>query len=87
SGKSSVKKRPVRHLEIGKTRPNVPYRFDCRVELSDGSTYVRKSVFPRAEWRYIKDIRNQAQWNPSIAAELAAQMEAGGRMARFQRRF
>ncbi|KAJ8099731.1 hypothetical protein POJ06DRAFT_254335 [Lipomyces tetrasporus] len=80
-------KLPKRKYRFGETRPAVYYKFDCTVELSDGSTYVRQSPFPRIEWRYLRDQRLHPLWNPTIKGLQAVQTEAGGRMWRFNQRY
>ncbi|KAK9316327.1 hypothetical protein V1522DRAFT_405334 [Lipomyces starkeyi] len=80
-------KLPKRKYRFGETRPAVYYKFDCTVELSDGSTYVRQSPFPRIEWRYLRDQRLHPLWNPTIKGLQAVQSEAGGRMWRFNQRY
>ncbi|KAK9236337.1 hypothetical protein V1525DRAFT_407267 [Lipomyces kononenkoae] len=80
-------KLPKRKYRFGETRPAVYYKFDCTVELSDGSTYVRQSPFPRTEWRYLRDQRLHPLWNPTIKGLQAVQSETGGRMWRFNQRY
>ncbi|KAK9434296.1 hypothetical protein V1505DRAFT_359751 [Lipomyces doorenjongii] len=80
-------KLPKRKYRFGETRPAVYYKFDCAVELSDGSTYVRQSPFPRIEWRYLRDQRLHPLWNPTIKGLQAVQSETGGRMWRFNQRY
>ncbi|KAK9372692.1 mitochondrial 54S ribosomal protein bL31m [Lipomyces chichibuensis] len=80
-------KLPKRKYRFGETRPAVYHKFDCTVELSDGSTYVRQSPFPRIEWRYLRDQRLHPLWNPTIKGLQAVQSEAGGRMWRFNQRY
>lgn len=85
--KSVLTRRVPRKLTPGKTRPAIYYKFDCRVELSDGSTYVRRSQFPRVEWRYLADQRNNIVWNPSRTNLKAIEADATGRLAKFKQKF
>ncbi|KAK9370978.1 hypothetical protein V1509DRAFT_615398 [Lipomyces kononenkoae] len=78
---------PKRKYRFGETRPAIYYKFDCTVELSDGSTYLRRSPFPRTEWRYLRDQRFHPLWNPTIKELQIVQSETGGRMWRFNQRY
>ncbi|KAK7204082.1 hypothetical protein BZA70DRAFT_290632 [Myxozyma melibiosi] len=80
-------RRQRRHLLPGKTRPPLYHKFDCLVELSDGSTFVRQSPFPRVEWRYLRDQRVHPLWNPTIAGFTAVQADNAGRVAKFNQKF
>ncbi|ANB11686.1 mitochondrial 54S ribosomal protein YmL36 [Sugiyamaella lignohabitans] len=86
-GKSVLPKRALRKLLPGKMRPHIYYKFDCVVELSDGSTITRRSQFPKVEWRYIADQRNNPTWNPSKANIKAVEADATGRLAKFKKKF
>ncbi|KAK9463536.1 mitochondrial 54S ribosomal protein bL31m [Lipomyces oligophaga] len=79
--------RPKKKLHFGETTPMVPYNFDCLVQLSDGSTFTRRSPYPRLEWRYLNDLRTSPLWNPTIDEFAAAQADSGGRIARFSKKF
>lgn len=85
--KSVLTRRVQRKLTPGKTRPAIYYKFDCRVELSDGSTFVRRSQYPRVEWRYLADQRNNIVWNPSRTNLKAIEADATGRLAKFKQKF
>lgn len=85
--KSVLTRRVKRKLTPGKTRPAIYYKFDCRVELSDGSTFVRRSQYPRVEWRYLADQRNNTVWNPSRTNLKAIEADATGRLAKFKQKF
>lgn len=85
--KSVLTKRVQRKLTPGKTRPAIYYKFDCRVELSDGSTFVRRSQYPRVEWRYLADQRNNIVWNPSRTNLKAIEADATGRLAKFKQKY
>lgn len=86
-GKSILEKRLPRKLRVGDTRPPIYYKFDCKVELSDGSTVTRKSQFPKVEWRYLADNRNSTKWNPTRRNVKAVESDATGRLAKFKQRF
>lgn len=87
AGKSVLSRRVPRKLTPGKTRPAIYYKFDCRVELSDGSTIVRRSQYPRVEWKYLADQRNNIVWNPSRTNLKAVEADATGRLAKFKQKF
>jgi hypothetical protein len=76
-----------KRLLPGKTRPAIYYTFDCRVELSDGSTYLRRSVFPKVEMRYLLDARNNPDYNPSRPNVKLVAQDASGKLASFKRKF
>lgn len=86
-GKTVLTKRIKRKLVPGKTRPAIFYKFDCRVELSDGSTYLRRSQYPRIEWRYLADQRNNPFYNPSRTNLKVVEADATGRLAKFKSKF
>lgn len=87
AGKSVLTKRIKRKLTPGKTRPSIFYQFECKVELSDGSTYTRRSQFPRVEWRYLADQRNNHLYNPSRNNLKAVESDATGKLAKFSQKF
>lgn len=87
AGKSVLSRRVPRKLTPGKTRPAIYYKFECRVELSDGSTIVRRSQYPRVEWKYLADQRNNIVWNPSRTNLKAIEADATGRLAKFKQKF
>lgn len=82
-----MEKRLPRKLRVGDTRPPIYYRFDCKVELSDGSTVTRRSQFPKVEWRYLADNRNSPKWNPTRRNLKAVESDATGRLAKFKQKF
>lgn len=87
AGKSVLSKRLRRKLVPGKTRPSIFHQFECKVELSDGSTYTRRSQFPRVEWRYLADQRNSHLYNPSRNNLKAVESDATGKLAKFSQKF
>lgn len=86
-GRSILEKRLPRKLRVGDTRPPIYYKFDCKVELSDGSTVTRRSQFPKIEWRYLADNRNNPKWNPTRRNVKAVESDATGRLAKFKQKF
>lgn len=87
SGRSALTRRAKRKLVPGKTRPSIFHTFECKVELSDGSTYVRRSQFPRVEWRYLADQRNHPLYNPSRSNLKVVEADATGRLAKFKQKY
>ena len=86
-GRSALKKRPSLKLRSEDVRPAIYYKFDQTVELSDGSTVKRKSVYPRVEWRMLQDQRNSSLWNPSKPDHKAMLAGESGKLAKFRRKF
>lgn len=87
-GKSALPgNRALKKLTVGKTRPAIYHKFECVVELSDGSTVRRRSQFPRNEWRYLTDQRNNPVWNPSRPNLKALEADATGKLAKFQKKY
>ncbi|KAK9456014.1 hypothetical protein V1511DRAFT_250766 [Dipodascopsis uninucleata] len=80
-------RRPKRKYKFGETRPAIYYNFDCLVELSDGSTYVRQSQYPRVEWRYLRDQRVHPLWNPQVEGLKTVQSETGGKISKFNKKY
>lgn len=80
-------KRALRKLLPGKMRPHIYHKFDCVVELSDGSTYTRRSQFPKDELRILADQRNNPLWNPSKANVKQAEADATGRLATMKKKY
>ncbi|VVT57427.1 mitochondrial 54S ribosomal protein bL31m [Magnusiomyces paraingens] len=87
SGRSVLTRRAKRKLIPGKTRPSIFHMFECKVELSDGSTYVRRSQYPRVEWRYLADQRNHPLYNPSRSNLKVVEADATGRLAKFKQKY
>lgn len=86
-GKSILTRRLPRRLRVGDTRPPIYHKFECKVELSDGSTVTRQSQFPKVEWRYLSDIRNAPKYNPTRTNLKTTEIDSGGRMAKFQKKY
>ncbi|ODQ66933.1 hypothetical protein NADFUDRAFT_45195 [Nadsonia fulvescens var. elongata DSM 6958] len=80
-------RRVSRKLQPGKTRVPIYYQFDCTVELSDGSTIVRRQQYPKTEWRYLQDQRNNALWNPSKSELKDVSADLTGKMAKFNKKY
>lgn len=80
-------KRVPRKLRTGDVRPAIYYKFDQTVELSDGSTVTRRTPFPRVEWKYLADQRNNPIWNPSKPNLRALELDAAGRLAKFKQKY
>lgn len=85
--RSVLSRRVQRKLTPGKTRPPIFYQFECLVELSDGSTYTRRSLYPRVEWKYLADQRNNPAYNPTRTNLKVVEADATGRLARFNEKF
>lgn len=84
---SALPKRSLRKLESRYVRPAVYHKFEQKVELSDGSTILRKSVYPRVEYRMLQDQRSSPIWNPSkpnLKTLLAAD---NSKLASFRKKF
>ncbi|CAN6644072.1 large ribosomal subunit protein bL31m [Trichomonascus vanleenenianus] len=86
-GKSILSRRLPRKLKVGETRPPIYYKFDVKVELSDGSVVTRRSQFPKVEWRYLNDQRNSLRWNPTRSDLKSVDSEITGRLAKFQKKY
>lgn len=86
-GRSALKRRPSLKLRSEDVRPAIYYKFEQTVELSDGSTINRKSVYPRVEWRMLQDQRNSSTWNPSKPDHKAMLAGKSGKLAKFRRKF
>lgn len=85
--RSILEKRLPRRLKVGETRPPIYYKFDCVVELSDGSTVTRRSQFPKVEWRYLADNRTNPRWNPTRKTTGGTETDSAGRVAKFKQKF
>jgi len=86
-GRSALKRRPLRKLRSEEVRPAIYHKFEQTVELSDGSTVTRRSVYPRVEWRMLQDQRNSSIWNPSKPDLKAMLAGESGKLAKFRRKF
>ena len=87
SKSSTLTRRLPRRLKVGETRPPIYYKFSCTVEMSDGSTITRRSQFPKTEWRYLADQRNNPKWNPTRTNLVEIESDATGKLARFKQRY
>lgn len=86
-GRTVLKRRPSRKLRSEDVRPAIYYKFDQTVELSDGSTIQRRSVYPSVEWKMLQDQRNSSIWNPSKPDLKALLAGESGKLAKFRRKF
>ncbi len=77
---------PARHATIIR-RPRRPYEFTQLVQLSDGSTYTRRTASPLALYRSTKDSRNHVLWQPSEKTLRNVEVDEAGRLAAFRGRF
>ncbi|CCH45240.1 54S ribosomal protein L36, mitochondrial [Wickerhamomyces ciferrii] len=84
---STLKRRPLKKIKLGKARPAIYYQFNCKTELSDGSVIIRRSQYPKDELRLIQDQRNHPLWNPNRVDLEVIDPNAGGRIARFKQKF
>ncbi|KAK9475499.1 mitochondrial 54S ribosomal protein bL31m [Dipodascopsis tothii] len=80
-------RKPKRKYRFGETRPAIYHKFDCVVELSDGSTYTRKSMYPRNEWRYLNDMRTNSLWNPTKTGMVVTDLDSNRTLTRFNERY
>jgi len=83
----SIPNRPLKKIQIGKARPAIYYKFDCQVELSDGSVITRKSQYPKVEMRMISDQRNSPFWNSSRKDLVSGDTGTRGRLNKFKQRY
>lgn len=86
-GRTVLEKRPLRKLRSGEVRPAIYYKFDQTVELSDGSTIQRRSIYPSVEFKMLQDQRNSPIWNPSKPDLKALLAGESGKLAKFRRKF
>ncbi|ODV97735.1 hypothetical protein PACTADRAFT_47592 [Pachysolen tannophilus NRRL Y-2460] len=82
-----IPRRPLKKIQIGKARPAIYHKFNCMVELSDGSVFIRRSQFPKVEMRMITDQRNNVIWNESRSDLVVADAGARGRLNRFKEKY
>lgn len=80
-------RRPLKKIRLGKARPAIYYKFNCKTEFSDGSVVVRRSQTPKDELRLISDVRNHPLWNPYRSDLEAIDVNAGGKMEKFKQKF
>lgn len=86
-GRTVLPKRIPRKLRPGEVRPAIYYKFNQTIELSDGATVKRKSVFPKLQFKMLMDQRNAVLWNPSKPNLKALELDASGRLAKFRMKF
>ncbi|CCF57904.1 hypothetical protein KAFR_0D02570 [Kazachstania africana CBS 2517] len=87
SMRTSLPRRPVKKIRLGKARPAIYHQFDVAVELSDGSVIMRRSQLPKAEMRLIQDQRNNPLWNPSRKDMVATDADAAGSIDKFRQKY
>lgn len=87
TSESTLPRRPMKKIKLGKARPAIYYQFNCKTELSDGSVVMRRSQYPKDELRLIQDQRNNPLWNPNRADLEVVDVNAGGRLAKFKQRY
>ena len=68
-------------------RPRRPYTFTQLVQLSDGSTYTRRTISPNPLYRAAKDTRNNLLWQPTERTLRNVELDEAGRLAAFRSRF
>jgi hypothetical protein len=68
-------------------RPRRPYTFTQLVQLSDGSTYTRRTTSPNPLYRAAKDTRNTILWQPTEKSLRNVELDEAGRLAAFRSRF
>lgn len=83
----ALPKRPLKKIALGKARPAIYYKFNCKTEFSDGAVVIRRSQFPKDEMRLIQDMRNSPMWNPYRSDLEVVDANAGGRMQKFKEKF
>ncbi|GMF01003.1 unnamed protein product [Ambrosiozyma monospora] len=84
---SALPSRPLKRIRVGKARPAIYHKFNCQVELSDGSVILRQTQFPRDELRMITDQRNNPIWNRSKPDVSLLDAEAKGKLNKFKNKF
>lgn len=84
---SALPKRPLKKIRVGKARPAIYYKFDTKVELSDGSVVFRRSQYPKEELRMITDQRNNPLWNASKPDASLLDAESKGKLNKFKSKF
>ncbi|KAH3682497.1 hypothetical protein WICPIJ_006527 [Wickerhamomyces pijperi] len=80
-------RRPLKKITLGKARPAIYYKFNCKTEFSDGAVVIRRSQTPKDELRLISDVRNHPLWNPHRSDLEAIDVNAGGKMEKFKQKF
>lgn len=83
----SLERRPKRKIKIGKARPANYFKFDTRIQLTDGSVIIRRSQFPRIETKNINDQRNHPLWNPSRNDLTQVNEQAADRLNKFKQKY
>lgn len=86
---ASILRAPKRQKRIafGQTLAPVFHEFECTVQLSDGSTYKRRTLAPVEQLRPINDQRNVHLWNPNKPELKTDSGEEGKQMTKFNEKF
>ncbi|CDK24079.1 unnamed protein product [Kuraishia capsulata CBS 1993] len=82
----AIPKRPLKKIQVGKARPAIYHKFECHVQLSDGSVITRRSQYPKEEFRMLADQRNNPLWNES-RADLFVGIDTKGRISQFREKY
>lgn len=86
---ASILRAPKRQkrLAFGQTIAPVYHEFECLVQLSDGSTYKRRTVAPVEQLKPINDQRNMHLWNPNKPELKTDSGEEGKQLSKFNEKF
>lgn len=84
---SALQKKGSIKLNFRYVRPAVYHKFEQTVELSDGSTIKRKSVYPKSEMRMLQDQRSAPIWNPSKPNLKLQLAKDNSKLAVFRKKF
>lgn len=87
STRTTLPRRPMKKIHLGKSRPAIYHQFDVAVELSDGSVIMRRSQFPKAEIRLIQDQRNNPLWNRSRSDLVVVDANSAGSINKFKQKY
>lgn len=81
-----IPKRAMKKIRIGKSRPAIYHKFNCLVELSDGSVIERRSQYPKTELRMIQDQRNNLLWNAN-RTDMSVVEDVRGKLYSFRQKY
>lgn len=85
--RTSLPRRPMKKIKLGKARPAIYHQFNVAVELSDGSIVMRKSQYPKDELRLIQDQRNNPLWNESRDDLIVIDANSAGSIDKFKQKY